>query len=189
MLNNLAKDDKVIAVTFLENENGEWEDHNYWSACIDAQISAANKGASVERIFITNETKLDNALQTLRVAKIHTEEQFEETKLIGYFMDKKSYWNLSSDAKRKIRQGFILINSKSTNERMAVIDHFDNKNSEENDDQKNLDYRTDVIFDVDELNQIEIYFDKMKYNLPLLSMKHYCTKDCHTENDLLKMEA
>ena len=47
MLNKLKKGDNVIAVTFLDFEGGEWENHYLWEKYIEAQKTAGKKGASV----------------------------------------------------------------------------------------------------------------------------------------------
>lgn len=182
MLRNLQSGDEVLAVSFLENDEGEWESNILWSEYIEAHTIAAKKGVSVERIFITDPTELANALQKMVVAKKHTEEQFGETGLKGFFLDIRTYMAYPADLKGILGQGFILIISNSTEERMVVRDHFYQKNELNKADQKHLDYRTTVSFNKNEIDDIELFFrrihPKLNSNLPRLSMKNHS----HTYN-------
>jgi len=162
MFKKLKADDKVIAVSFLKLAHSEREDYYFWKDYLDEQVKAAKAGTSIERIFITNKKELAYALESMLFVKMHMEEVFDETHLIGYYMDEDKYLEKISQAdKLTIKQGFMLINSKDMHDRMAVVDIFDDKYDEKIRMKKNYYYNTDIIFNEHELNKLEIAFKRL----------------------------
>ena len=158
MLENLKEGDEVMAVSFMEEEKGEWKDYfHLWEIYVDANLIAAMNGATVERIFIMDEMRLRHALKKDTVVKKHTEN------LKGSFLNIHTYNACSHELRSRIGEGFILINSKSTQEMMAVLDNFHHS-----EDPDHLDYRTTVTFNKEEMSDIERCFQEiMAISMPL----------------------
>lgn len=155
----LQTGDRIIAVSILGE--GEWADTTYWRDYKEVQLKALEAGAKIERIF---NLKDKDDLQVTSMSKfIHS------NKMICYSTtdEKKIPDNLPDDIKDMFNQGFMLINKKSTNEMMAVIDHFGEDKSGKNPFETNFSYRTDVLFNVKKLTEIEGYFDNIKITLKL----------------------
>lgn len=164
ILKKLTSDDVVIAV--FSFGKGEWADNVYWKDYIDTQRNAVDAGAIVERIFNATKKSSDSSVKTIPIEMMH---DLKTNKFIGYLMrdedEAKAFDSVPSDLKTPdlidiFKSGFMLINSKSTGERMAVIDHFD----------ENFNYRTDIIFDTNILTNIETMFNIIKKNVRQISI-------------------
>jgi hypothetical protein len=153
----LQKHDRIIAVSIIGD--GEWADTAYWREYKEVQLKALEAGAEIERILYPKD---DNDLNVTSMSKF-----IPSDKMICYSTtdEKKIPDNTPDDIKDLFNQGFMLINKKSTNEMMAVIDHFGDDKSEKNPFKINYSYRTDVLFDVEKLTRIEKYFDEIKVKL------------------------
>lgn len=148
MLRNLTEGDKVIAVSFWKER--EWENSSIWDSYTDANLIAANNGAIVKRIFITDKELLDD-LRNNHFVKIHMEKQFNY--MSSYFLNIEMYNSFNLDVKSWIGEGFFLIKSSSTQEEMAVLDNFYHGSRPEC-----LDYRTTITFNPNDLLGIENAF-------------------------------
>ncbi len=157
ILNKLSQSDRVIAVSSFGLQG--WPEEEYWISYIGAQLSATEKGAIVKRIFCPVKTNI--FLKTRPIAPIHDATK----KMIGYLVEDETKVSdaIPSNLKIIFKRGFMLINSKTTGDRMAVFDHFDN-----------LGYRTHISFNEDMLIDIEDTFDKIIKNLPQIQIKHNC---------------
>jgi hypothetical protein len=164
LLKKLISGDRVIAVSSFGK--GEWVDNTYWKNYINAQREAVDAGAIVERIFNITKKSSDSSVKTIPVEMMHDS---KTNKFIGYLMsdedEAKAWDNVPSELKTPdlidiFKNGFMLINSKSLGEMMAVIDHFD----------ENFNYRTDIIFDINILTNIETIFNIMKENVRQISI-------------------
>jgi len=114
ILQNVQIGESVKAVTFLLQ--GEWDDSPQVQEYLKSNIDAAQRGASVERIFIMDKSLLNDAIKNEAVKK-HTKDQSNETKLKGYFVDRTRLKKEEPELYNASGDGFIIINLK-----VALID-------------------------------------------------------------------
>jgi hypothetical protein len=162
VLNNLQEEDYVKAVTFLQDDIGEWGLGEYgygstltWNDYIVANLTAAKNCKFVKRIFITDEAKLNKYLYDPNdnIVKKHSITRFEETKLNGIFVNKKHLKSMYPDLLDAINDGFILISSNGV--KIAIINKFKNVGMDERR------YTVRVTYNTKEIENIEKAFDSI----------------------------
>jgi hypothetical protein len=158
LLKSLHKDDYVKAVTFLNDERGEWNNDSalLWNAYMEANEIAARKCKFVIRIFITDEAKLKKYLSEKDdniVKRHHIIGELEENKMNGIFVEKRKLEHLHPALLDAVEDSFILINSNKVG--MAVIDKFKDKDKFESR------YKVQISYNEHEIKKMEDAFDEI----------------------------
>jgi hypothetical protein len=143
--------DYIYAVSFLNIGNGEWKRGNpIWQEYLMALVEAAKRNVYIRRIFIIDEDKLRDEKTTLKalvnndtVIQTHLPKDSGDDYQEGYYMNIKKFETLNRSIKDHFGEGFLIIDSNSSKEKVAIIDFFTQI--------PDLGYRTKILF-----NPIEI---------------------------------
>jgi hypothetical protein len=131
-LNQLTHNDTVKAITFLLKEENQADTlHPIWKMYREANLEAAKRGATVERIFISDYDLLgqEKFWEKIYVKSHETKKGSKDSKkylptnnnLYGFFYDKKRFDEKFKKIDIKsIRFGFMMINKE-----IVMIDMFD----------------------------------------------------------------
>jgi len=112
MLDGVSKGTRVRAVTtMLESE---WDDSAPERKFLDANVRAAKRGATVQRLFIIPADRVDE-FQQREVARIHSQRKLP--KLTGLVLTREALIALDDDLVNRLGEGFIVFG-----ERAALID-------------------------------------------------------------------
>ncbi len=110
-IKKLEKGDKLIAVSFLLSDHQKGTISEHWDEYLEEQLKAAERGAIIQRIFITDIPNL-KAKSKMPFLEKHFYENFNQTNLEGFFIDRSKLHLLDDNKRRKIGFGFIIINNK-----------------------------------------------------------------------------
>jgi len=151
ILDTVGKGNTIKAVSCMFN--AEWDDSSAERKFIEGNLAAADKGAMVERVFISTLDTLREAVNNEAISA-HCLERYQETKLTGYYVDIEKLKTKEPDLVRMAGDGFIIFNS-----RVALVDDFDQT------------IRGRVTMNESEIHTLERTFDRLRVHASRLSKR------------------
>jgi hypothetical protein len=131
-MRKLEGGDRVLAISCMKDS--EWDDSNEERTFFELNCKKAQEGVQIQRIFVMPSETYDKARQQDRpqdsnainarvVIDAHSDEGVNN--LIGYFVDEEKAKRSDSELVESIKDGFLMFHFVNRNEKVVMLDDFD----------------------------------------------------------------